>query len=343
MSEKILITGVGGFIGSTMLKKYMENPKDDREIIGIYSSSSTILSPGVSPYNKEIHNYPSAELYDCDIRDKRRVNEIIWNYKPDIIYHLAAQSLPMVSIAAPAETMDINAIGTINIFEAICSVQYIDKSYNPMVVVACSSAEYGESMNDVSAMVHGRFGISESISLKPLHPYGVSKVAQDMLARYYYTQYGIRCIRARIFNTTGPGKSNDVCSDLISRAIKIKYSEVPSKLSVGNLDSRRAILDVRDTISALEGLAYKGIAGEVYNISAHSAVSVREIIDIIENIARMKFDIEVDPIYIRPNDEPIIIGDTSKIEDVIRWEPTISIQETLENMYKYCDDLVHKQ
>ena len=330
MSEKILITGVGGFIGSTMLKKYTET-LEDIKVIGIYTSSL--------PYNKDIHNYKSPDLYDCDIRDAKHVKEIIWNYKPTIIYHLAAQSLPMKSIADPDTTIDINSKGTINIFEAICSAQYIDKNYDPIVIVACSSAEYGESFTNIPYMVTKGFGLSEEADLKPLHPYGISKVCQDMLARYYYVRYGIRCIRARIFNTTGPGKTDDVCSDLIRRIVNINRNhEEDRTLYVGNLGSRRAILDVTDTISALESLAYRGIAGEAYNISAHSAVSVQEIIDRIERIANTKFDVEIDPAYVRSNDEPIIIGDTSKIEKDVGWTPTIGLQKTLEDMYKYWDE-----
>src|SRR5581483_10056529 len=128
-----------------------------------------------------------------------------------------------VSLEQPLETMQINAGGTVNLFEA---VRHMSKM--PVVVVACSSAEYGP-------VAAADLPVREDHPLRPLHPYGVSKVAQDLLTAQYFANYEIPCVRIRIFNTTGPGKLGDVCSDLAKRAIEIELGLRPPALTVGNL------------------------------------------------------------------------------------------------------------
>src|SRR5208337_3374960 len=139
------------------------------------------------------------------------------------IFHLAAQSYPTVSLVQPRETFYINAGGTINLFESLRTV-----GISPVVVVACSSGEYGPVASQ-------DLPVREDHLLRPLHPYGVSKVAQDLLAAQYFANYSIPAIRIRIFNTTGPGKIADVCSDLTKRAVEIELGMRPPSLMVGNL------------------------------------------------------------------------------------------------------------
>src|SRR5690606_38006892 len=178
----IFITGGCGMVGSHLVDYYFNK---GHKVIATYSDTPTIRLEDV--INK-------AEYVFCDVRNQQRVAELVTLYKPEIIYHLAAQSYPTVSWEKPIETMDVNVNGTIHLMEAIKQIKESDAHYNPVVLIACSSAEYGASLTPENLPA------KEETPLLPLHPYGVSKVAQDFLGYQYFANNGIRSIRVRIFN-----------------------------------------------------------------------------------------------------------------------------------------------
>lgn len=277
MMKRILITGAGGMVGSHMLDALFEQNVD---VVGTYYKPTTDLD--------EVRE--KAKLIECDVRYFSSVFDVLEVYQPNTIYHLAAQSYPTVSWDRPQETMEVNATGTINVFESIRKIKARNPEYDPVVVVACSSAEYGNTFNFRDEPV------DEYAELLPLHPYGVSKIAQDMLAYQYYENFGIRTIRARIFNTTGPRKANDVCSDITRRIVTMEKSGILSGvLQVGNMETRRAITDVRDLVRALIALAEKGKAGDVYNISGEKIYQIREIVETIRKLTPLSFSVDVAP------------------------------------------------
>ena len=265
---------------------------------------------------------------DCDIRDAKKVEDIISTYQPDIIYHLAAQSYPTVSWKKPIETMEINVNGTIHLFEAVLKLQHTNPSYNPKIIVACSSAEYGSSLTPENAPV------KEDLPLLPLHPYGVSKVAQDLLTYQYFKNNNIQGIRARIFNTTGIRKVNDVMSDFIKKAVLIEKGQL-SEITTGILTTKRAIADVRDLVSALVLLVEKGIPGEAYNISGNKVYEIAEILQCIENCLGKKLNQRIDSSLIRSTDEPVIYGDSTKLKHDTGWQQMIPIEQTVKDMIDY--------
>ncbi len=284
------------------------------------------------------HEFPTTRYQDladkanyipCDITDKEAVNKVIAQYKPTVIYHLAAQSYPTVSWEKPVETFDINANGTIHLIEAIKLVRAKDASYDPVVLIACSSAEYGSSL-----LIPENLPAKEETPLLPLHPYGVSKIAQDMLGYQYYMSDGIRCIRVRIFNTTGPRKVNDVVSDFTKRAVQWEKKQV-DKIKVGNLSTKRAITDVRDLVSALVLLSEKGAAGEVYNVCGDAIYEIKDIIGMIEKVMNVTLDTEVDPALLRPTDEPVICGDSTRLITATGWKQTYQLETTIKDMIDY--------
>ena len=276
---------------------------------------------------REIHS--DIHLIECDVRYSQTVQDIILKYRPEQIYHLAAQSYPTVSWERPHETMDTNVSGTISIFEAVKHVRSIYSDYNPIVLVACSSAEYGAAFESLSEPK-----ISETAQLLPLHPYGVSKVAQDLLAYQYFRNDNIRTIRARIFNTTGIRKTNDVVSDFVRRAVEQECEPEPV-LRVGNIETYRAIMDVRDLINAMILLMQKGQYGEAYNISSEKAVQVKDIISIIEGITEKSYALQVDEELLRPTDEPIIIGNIDKLVNATGWRQEKTLEKTVTWMLQY--------
>lgn len=312
----ILITGACGMVGSHMVD--VLHTEGRHHVIGTYHNPTTDIN--------DING--KADLVACDVRNYEKVLQIITNYKPQKIFHLAAQSYPTVSWEKPVETMDINANGTIHVFEAVKSVRKQDQGYDPVVVVACSSAEYGLSLTPENTPV------KETAALLPLHPYGVSKVAQDLLSFQYFQNDKIKCIRARIFNTTGPRKVNDVVADFTMRAVDIEKGRM-KKLRVGNLSTKRAITDVRDLVSALLLLSEKGTWGEAYNISGDKVYQIKEIIPIIEETIGMKVETEVDPALLRPTDEPIIFGDSTKLKQDTGWRQTYELKTTISDMIGY--------
>lgn len=312
----ILITGACGMVGSHMIDVF--HAEGGHHIIGTYYKPTTDM--------EDIKG--KAQLVECDVRYFQRVLDVIGDIKPDKIFHLAAQSYPTVSWHRPQETMDINVNGTINVFEAIKYVRKKDKNYDPIVVVACSSAEYGASLTPENTP------IKEDAQLLPLHPYGVSKVGQDLLSFQYYQNDKIKTIRARIFNTTGPRKTNDVVADFTMRAHQIETGKL-NKLKVGNLNTKRAITDVRDLVSALILLSDKGKWGEAYNISGDKVYEIKEIIPIIEEVIGMKIEFEIDPSLLRPTDEPIIFGDSSKLKNDTGWKQTVELKTTIKDMIEY--------
>ena len=319
----ILITGIGGMVGSHLADRYLSC---GQSCSGIYYNSTIDL--------EELPK--SVQLNECDIRDAYAVLKIIRKFLPSKIYHLAAQSYPSVSWDRPADTLDINVIGTVNICEAVKLVKAECPEYDPVIVIACSSAEYGASLTEENVP------IDENTALLPLHPYGVSKVAQDLLGYQYYHSDNLKTIRARIFNTTGPRKVGDAVSDFCRRAVSIELGRAV-KLRVGNLNTRRAITDVRDLVSALMLLSDKGSPGDVYNISGEHVYEMNSIVGIIKNSISKKINIELDPSLFRPTDEAVIWGDSTKLKECTGWIQEYTLERTIHDMLQYWREKMRRE
>jgi len=312
----VLVTGGCGMVGSHIVDYYFNK---NEKITATYYTHPTINLDDV---------IEKANYIPCDVRDKAKVFEIIDKLRPTVIYHLAAQSFPVVSWEKPDETIDINVNGTIHVMEAIKKIRINQPEYDPMVIIACSSAEYGAALTPENSPV------SEDSALLPLHPYGVSKMGQDLLGFQYYQNDKIRNVRARIFNTTGPRKVNDVASDFTKRAVLWEKGKVKS-VTIGNILTKRAITDVRDLVQALVLLAEKAEPGEAYNISGSKVYQIKDILDIIGEKLGASFPTETDARLIRPSDEPIISGDSTKLINATGWKQQYPIEQTISDMIDY--------
>ena len=304
---KVLITGAVGFIGEFLVRHCAEA---DSVVVGI-----DVREPE--------NPWANAAFEPCDVRDSARLSRLITTFRPGCIFHLAAQSYPTVSLRRPLETMETNVGGTISLFESVRA-----SGLMPTVVIACSSAEYGLVASD-------DLPVKEDHALRPLHPYGVSKVAQDLLAAQYFTNYSIPAIRIRIFKTTGPGKLDDVCSDLTKRAVEIEMGIRSPKMAVGNLANRRSIVDVRDLAPALWQAALHGQAGEVYNLGGDDVYSVQEVLDAIRAQVAFDFEVEQQPELMRSCDELVTAGDNAKFRSCCDWTPKIHLTTTLRDMLEW--------
>lgn len=314
---KVLVTGAGGMVGSHMVEFLCAQGCD---VIGIWHKNKMNIEQVEAPVN----------FVQCDLRYGQGIDQIIMDNLPDQIYHLAAQSYPTVSWKSPNETIDVNVNGTVAVYEAVKKARnYIDSNYDPMVVVACSSAEYGQTLNELENPY-----VKETAELKPLHPYGVSKVGQDLLSFQYFMNDHIRCIRARIFNSTGTRKVNDVTSDFTYRAVEAERTGI-YELRCGNLESKRAIMDQRDLVRGLVLLAEKGKAGEVYNLSSEYCYKMKDIVAMIEEQIGHELDIKIDPKLLRPTDEKIIVGNVDKLKKDTGWKQIIPMEKTIADMLDY--------
>ncbi len=309
---RVLVTGAEGFIGSHLAELLVS---EGHEVVCAYFDEPSLWRL------EDVRG--TARMVYMDVRDPARVDRVVASSKPEVVYHLAAQSLPALSWQEPALTMETNVMGTVHLFETV-------RHYEPdaSILVACSSAEYG--IVDAKHVP-----TKEDNPLRPLHPYGVSKVAQDLLAYQYFHNFGMRAYRARIYNTTGTRKVGDVLADFTSRVVDIEKGRSQSRLRVGNLDPRRDITDVRDMVIALSKLVEKGRPGEAYNICSGRVVSMGELLELVLAQSEAKVEVFQDPELIRPSDEPVIAGDNRKFVKDTGWKPIVPLEKTVKDMLAF--------
>jgi GDP-4-dehydro-6-deoxy-D-mannose reductase len=217
-------------------------------------------------------------------------------------------------------------MGSLHLFEAIRVMKR-----QPVVVSACSSAEYGP-------VPPSAIPVTEEQPLHPAHPYGISKVCLDLLARQYFQDYGIPAVNVRLFNTTGPGKVNDAPSDFVRQLVRIEKGLQPPMIEVGNLSPHRAFLDVNDAVRGFYLAATKGQRGEAYNLCAPRTHSMGELLQTAIRLSGVTAEIRPAQHLMRPNDEQIIFGSTEKLRKHTGWEPRLSIEQTLGSMLSYWDN-----
>ena len=313
---KAYITGVGGVVGSA-LAPYLK----DRgyQVVGSYFEPTTDIT--------EID--PSIRIFELDLRQHEATKVWICSYLPDVIYHLAAQSRPVPSWSDPYYTMDVNVGGTIAILEGVKEAKRLNPDYDPKVIVISSSAIYGDALQNYSVDNLP----DEDCPLLPLHPYGVSKAAEDLLCYQYFKNFGIKAIRIRLFNCTGRNKDQDITGDFAKRVVKLER-EGGNRLVVGNLSAYRAILDVRDLCSALLILNEKGVPGEAYNVCSSHIFRMDYVVECLEKVTGRKFEVVPDPALFRPADEPLYAGKCDKIK-ALGWVERYEYIDTVRAAVEY--------
>ncbi|OGG08328.1 GDP-mannose 4,6-dehydratase [Candidatus Gottesmanbacteria bacterium RBG_16_43_7] len=313
MTKKAFITGIAGFVGSHLAELLISEKYD---VYGLCRPRSK--TDHIDSITHKLH------LEDADLLDSHSLYTTIARIKPDYIFHLAAQSFVPTSWVSPSVTLEVNIVGTANLFEAIRQA-----GIEPIIQIACSSEEYGlVNMEELP--------IKETNPLRPLSPYAVSKLAMDYLGYQYFQSYKVKIIRTRGFNHTGPRRGDTFAESNFAKQIAlIEKGKKEPLISVGNLEAQRDYTDVRDMVRAYLLAIEKCDPGDVYNICCGGAVKIKDLLDILLSFSKIKVEIKSDPARMRPSDVPILIGDNSKFVKKTGWSPKIPFHKTMEDLLNY--------
>lgn len=311
--KKALITGIAGFVGSHMAELLLEK---GFEVYGFTRVRSKM------EHIEAIKD--KLLLEEADLLDSHSLYTTIERIKPDYIFHLAAQSFVPTSWVSPAVTLDVNIVGSANLFEAVRRA-----SLNSVIQIACSSEEYG-------MVYENELPIKESNPLRPLSPYAVSKVAMDYLGYQYHQSYGIKIIRTRGFNHTGPRRGDTFAESNFAKQIAmIEKGKQDPVIHVGNLDARRDYTDVRDMVRGYLLSVDMCEPGEVYNICTGNAEKIGDVLQMLLKMSKVKVEIKEDPARMRPSDVQVLIGDNTKFVQKTGWKPEISFEQTMTDLLNY--------
>ena len=325
---RILITGITGFVGSHLVDYILAN-FPEVQIFG--------LARWRSPLDNIRHILDKIMLEFGDLLDPFSLKTILLRQKPDVIFHLAAQSYVPFSFSSPVATLNPNLIGTCNLLEAVKELKFA-ADYDPIIHICSSSEVYGQvKENEVP--------IKEDNPFRPASPYAVSKVAEDMLAFQYWLSWKIKTIRTRMFTHTGPRRGEVFAESNFAKQIAaIEVGLAPPVVKVGNLESIRTFLDVRDAVKAYWLLVDKCPPGEVYNIGGAETMTVGEMLNRLLKLSKVKnITVEVDSSRLRPSDVTLQIPCIDKFAAATGWKPEIKFNKTLEDLLDYWRDYFRRE
>lgn len=306
--KKALIIGVAGFAGT-----YLANELKDCNI-KVYATR----------HHKDSPEIDDVEISYLDIMNKDDIVSILYDIRPDYIFHLAAQSSVNVAWKNPGLTIDVNVKGSINVLDAVRELYY-----KPKILLIGSGEEYGHIQEE-------EIPITEDNKIRPGNIYAATKVCQNMLAGIYAQAYDMDIMMVRAFNHIGPGQAPIfVVSDFCKQVAEIEAGKKTPVIYVGNLEAKRDFTDVRDVVKAYVLLVQKGVAGETYNVGCGHAYKIKEVLDLIISKSTSKIEIKIDPNKIRPVDVPIIEADITKINQATGWKPEIPLEQTILETLNY--------
>lgn len=304
-----LITGIAGFAGSHLAEYLLRDT--DCSVAGTIHRQDWRVS----------HLRDKVTLYRADLRDAAAVAEIVADIRPDLIFHLAAQSFVPISWQHPWTTFEQNVQGQVNVLQAVA-----DQSLPAKVLVVGSNEEYGLIQAD-------DLPIDEDTPLRPNSPYGVSKVAQDLMGWQYFHSYGMAVVRVRPFNHFGPRQGDRFVAPAFARQLAEAEAGLREPVvQVGNLSTVRDFTDVRDVVRAYWLILTQGEPGQAYNIGSGVGRTIEELLHTLLDLSTKAINVEADPARLRPSDVPISICDNSRLRAATGWWPEISFEQTLSDI-----------
>ncbi|MGN0347040.1 MAG: GDP-mannose 4,6-dehydratase [Lachnospiraceae bacterium] len=307
--KKAMVIGAAGFAGRYLIEHLSRD-------LG-YDTVATKLS-------REVLEDTPVKVCDLDILEKEAIVELLFEERPDYIFHLAAQSSVSVAWNNPQLTIDINVKGGVNVLDAVRELYY-----KPRILMIGSGEEYGH-------ILPGETPIKENNRLDPGNIYAATKACQNMIGSIYSRAYDMELILVRAFNHIGPGQSSIfVVSDFCRQVAEIEKGLREPVMYVGNLSAKRDFTDVRDVVRAYGLLVQKGKKGETYNVGSGRAVEIRDILERIIAKSTAEIQVKTDMAKIRPVDVPIIEADITKIREATGWSPQISLDRTISEVLDY--------
>jgi GDPmannose 4,6-dehydratase len=330
MPRRAFITGITGMVGSHLADFLLAHT--DWDIVG--------LSRWRSPMDNIEHLFPRINtgdrvtLVQADLRDGLSMQRAVDLARPDFVFHLAAQSYPRVSFDSPLETLEPNVLGTCRLLECL----RLHKDLSPVVHVCSSSEVFGRVPRE-------RLPIDETCSFHPASPYAISKVATDLLGRYYAEAYGMRVVTTRMFTHTGPRRGDVFAESTFAKQIAmIEAGQIPPVVRTGNLDSLRTWADVRDAVRAYYMLVtINPIPGSVYNIGGAYSCTIGDMLQTLLSFARVEgIGVQPDTDRFRPIDADLQVPDTTKFRTHTGWAPAIPFEQTMRDLLDYWRERIAK-
>jgi len=296
---RALVTGASGFAGAYLVRYLLEL---GYEVVGGVHGMHTDVPGG-------------CRRIELDVTSLPMMREIVAEARPNEVYHLAGIAQPVGG--SVNETHEVNFKGALNLLEAI-------REYAPEAGVLLVGSAYAYGRVDRA--------ISETEPLSPMNHYGVSKASADLLA-YCYALEGMKVVRARPFNHSGPGQSpHFVLPTLVEQFAEIEAGERKATVRLGNLESVRDFSDVRDVARGYHVALQEGRSGEPYNLGSGRGTSVRELFDLVREATGLRVELEVEPSRVRMTDIPYLVADVSKAREELGWRAEFSLERTLRDM-----------
>lgn len=325
-----LVTGALGFVGLHLIEQLL---RAGIPVVGVGRLDSgqqapeavrgftlTGPAPGLADAVAYRGDAGSWFFVDCALEDPGPILQIVGELRPTAVYHLAAQSSAALSFREPLDTLNSNVIGTLNLLEA---VRNLGEAERPVVLAVGSCEEYGDHP-------HHRRPLTEENTLRPVSPYGVSKVAQTLLCCQYARSYQLPVIVARAFSHTGPGQDpRFVFPSFAAQIARAEAGDGPAEIDVGDLTPVRDFLDVRDVVAAYRLLVKEGQPGEIYNVSAGQPLTIGDGLAILLRAAGRPVTTREDAARLRPTEIPFMVGDSRKLRARTGWRPEFALAQTL--------------
>ena len=303
----VLVTGAAGFVGS--------------HLIELLEQEQAHVVAWLRPNTEPLFAGSRVIWHAIEMLDREAVAAAIATFQPSEVYHLAG--LPHVgdSWAHVHETFAGNVLGTRYLFDGLRRAQL-----KPRVLITSTAFVYAPQER----------ALTEQDVVRPNSPYGTSKLAQEMVARHAWADDGIPALIARAFNHVGPRQAPSfVASSIAKQVAEIEGGPKPAKLMMGNLESQRDIMDVRDTVRAYRSMMASATPGIPYNVCAGNAVRIRDLVDLITSKARVPITIEQDPARFRQIDTPLVLGDFGQLHRDTGWSPAVPLEQTIDDLLSY--------
>ena len=302
---RALVTGAAGFVGTYLLA-------------ALYDAGYDVH--GYAGPNDE------GDLPHIDLGDIASVNAAVAAARPDVIFHLAAQTFVPSSLAAPLETYTVNILGTAHLAQA--AREYgSGGTVMPRIVFASSSEVYGHRSYAENPLV-------ETLAAQPANPYAASKAAAEAVLLGEMQSFGLNVVIARAFNHIGPGQSDRFVAPNFARQLARIARGGERELLVGNLDAKRDYSDVRDVVAAYVALAQRGATGEIYNVCSGVARSTRDVLRELILAAHVPVEVREEPERMRPSDVPLLVGSNAKLRETTGWEPAFSFERSIREVFR---------